>query len=81
MYLSNACAIAVRRQMYYSRLENGSYVARPFDYVVVHFRTDRPTPFRTFLGLTSHRVREYFDPAVQCFRFQRHGHYANDCRG
>lgn len=80
-YLKDGGVISVRRQIAYAPQSNGNIQASFRSSVILQFRVDCPMPNRVVLGFTSHPVEEYFSPPVRCFRCQRHGHLAANCRG
>lgn len=80
-YLRDAGVISVRRQVGYTPQPNGNIQASLRSSVILQFRDDVPMPQRVLLGFTSHPVEEHFGPTIRCFRCQRHGHIAVNCRG
>lgn len=73
-------AVSVRRQRAYRRDENGDTTSRPYDSVIVTFRSDIPMPEELSLGFNTYKVHEYFSP-TQCFHCQKFGHLARNCKG
>lgn len=80
-YLRHYGITHVRREMAFSREEDGSAKAFPKSSVVLTFHPGTPLPRDVCLGFNCHPVTEYIAPPVQCFKCQRFGHYARDCRG
>lgn len=80
-YLKDAGVMSVRRQVSFAPQSNGNIQATYREGVILQFRDDCPMPQRVVLGFTSHPVEEYFGSAKRCYRCQRHGHIAKNCRG
>lgn len=49
--------------------------------VILEFKSGSALPERVFLGFCSFPVTEYMGSATQCFKCQRHGDIAKNCRG
>lgn len=79
-FLRPVGAIHVRRQRTYHTDENGETTSRPTDSVIITFKSDIPMPEEVTLGFNTYKVVEFFSP-TQCFRCQRFGHLAKNCRG
>ncbi|XP_072144472.1 uncharacterized protein [Dermacentor andersoni] len=79
-FLKDAGVISARRQIRYSRQEDGAVKSYPLHTVILTFRDDRPIPGRIYLGFTSHPVEEYLGPALRCCNCQRFGHMVKTCR-
>lgn len=80
-YLRDQGVTSARRQVTYSRDENQAVVESRRRSVILEFKTGSPLPARVFLGFHSFPVTEYVGSATQCFKCQRHGHIAKNCRG
>lgn len=80
-YLREQGVISVKRQVSYVPDENGVVVERRRNTVLLEFPNGSALPKRIFLGFCSYPVEEYLGTATQCFKCQRHGHIAKNCKG
>lgn len=80
-YLRGQGVISARRQVSYLRDDDGVVAESRRRTVILEFTSGSPLPERVFLGFSSFPVTEYMGTARQCFKCQRHGHIAKNCRG
>lgn len=80
-YLRPCGVIAVKRDVVFSREEDGTSKSYDKRSVVLTFRPGHTLPADVCLGFTCHPVSEYVPPPTQCFHCQRFGHIARDCHG
>lgn len=80
-YLCDQGVLSARRQVSYSRNEDSVVTETRRRSVILEFKAGTPLPARVFLGFCSFPVTEYMGAATQCFKCQRHGHIAKNCRG
>lgn len=79
-YLEDDGVIAARRQVRHIFHEDGSEEYIPLKNVILTFQSNKKLPLEINLGFATHKVHEYVEGPVQCYRCQRFGHLARSCR-
>lgn len=79
-YLKEEGVVGVQRQIAYERHGDGSSTPHFQGSVILSFARCISMPHRVRLGFTSYFVEEYFGSPVRCFKCQRFGHIARNCR-
>ena len=62
-----------------SKYDNESRSKEPTGTVILYFNTDT-LPDRIFLGFQAFKVHKYIPPPTRCYKCQRYGHIATNCR-
>lgn len=79
-YLKEEGVVGVQRQIAYEMHGDGSSTPHLPGSVILSFARGISMPPRVRLGFTSYFVEEYFGAPVRCFKCQRSGHIARNCR-
>lgn len=80
-YFQDAGVIFARRQIACSRSEDATVLQRHRSSVVLTFRPDLFLSGRVKFCFNCFSLEEFCEGQTQCFKRQRFGHIARDCRG